>query len=177
MPKSSKTRKTLEQIVEETSKFPFDAFVFVQECIGTAAEKIHGSMSEDETILARWMAQNDVTPEDLCERWDTGSLPGSIADALHRIGGPEKMNRHISGQQLCWAIRDTAVERWGLLARTVLERWNITTTDDIGEIVFALVDNGWLQKQPTDCIDDFHNVFSFYEALDKHYRIPLATAN
>lgn len=176
MPKTPKTKKTLEEIVEQTSKYPFDAFVFVQECIGVAAQKAHGSMTEDETVVARWMAQNDITPDDLCERWETGSLPKGVTESLHRIGGPDKMNRHISGQQLCWAVRDTAVERWGMLGRTVLERWNITATEDIGEIVFALVDNGHLQKQPTDNIEDFRNVFSFYEAFDKHYRIPLVSA-
>jgi len=33
------------------------------------------------------------------------------------------------------------------------------------------VDNGWLQKQPTDSITDFHGVFSFDEGFDKAYRI------
>jgi len=57
------------------------------------------------------------------------------------------------------------------MARRVLGRWGVETTEDIGQIVFALVNNGWLQKQPTDSIEDFDNVFSFAEAFDQAYRI------
>src|SRR5262245_60499400 len=45
-------------------------------------------------------------------------------------------NRHVSGQQLCEGIREYALRRWGLMARAVLTRWNITSTLDFGRIVF-----------------------------------------
>ena len=34
------------------------------------------------------------------------------------------------------------------MAKGVLARWNICRTEDIGAIIFALVENDWLQKQP-----------------------------
>jgi uncharacterized repeat protein (TIGR04138 family) len=165
-----KPDKPLEQIVREVGRYPIDAFVFVQECIGLAAEKVHGPMSANETEVARWMARHGVGPDELRRQWESGELPPDIVHAVRQHGGPDKMNRHVTGQQLCWAIRDTALERWGLMARGVLARWEVMTTEDFGRIVFALVDNGWLQKQPTDSIRDFDDVFSFDEAFDHNYR-------
>jgi uncharacterized repeat protein (TIGR04138 family) len=43
----------------------------------------------------------------------------------------------------------------------VLRRWNIHSTTDFGRIVFALVDNGFLQKTEQDRIEDFRDVFDF----------------
>ena len=84
-----------------------------------------------------------------------------------------KVRRHVSGPQLCQGLRELAQNRWGLMARSVLQRWNINRTRDIGEIVFLLVDNGWMQKQPQDNIDDFDNVYDFREVFDNHFDISL----
>jgi uncharacterized repeat protein (TIGR04138 family) len=161
----------IEDVVRKVGNYPLAAFAFVQECIGIASERIHGQQTADEKRVAHWMVQSDVSSEELLVRANMGQLPAEIAAALERMGGPGEMNRHISGRQLCWAIRDIALERWGLMARSLLASWNITASDDIGTIVFALVDHGWLQKQPDDRIDDFDNVFTFADAFDKHYRL------
>ena len=67
---------------------------------------------------------------------------------------------------MCWGLRDLAVERWGLLAKTVLRQWKVKRTEDFGRIVFALIDEGRLRKQADDTIDDFRNVYDFDEAFD-----------
>ncbi len=84
----------------------------------------------------------------------------------------EGIPRHISGAQLCQGIRDLAIQRWGLMARSVLSHWNIKATRDFGEIVFLLVNNDWMQKEPGDSIEDFDNVFDFADALDGPFEIP-----
>jgi uncharacterized repeat protein (TIGR04138 family) len=163
--------KPLEQIVEELGRYAMDAFIFVQECIGMATDRVHGPLSPAAAEVVAWMHRRGITPDDLQTRWDTGELPPDIVNTVRQLGGPEKMNRHVTGQQLCEVVRDVALERWGLMARKVLGRWGLQRTEDIGQIVFALVNNGWLQKQPTDQIEDFENVFSFPEAFDRDYRI------
>jgi uncharacterized repeat protein (TIGR04138 family) len=80
---------------------------------------------------------------------------------------PER--RHIAGTELALACRDLALERWGLMARVVLEHWGIRSTEDIGSIVFVLVDLGFLMAQPTDNIADFIEVFSFETAFELEY--------
>jgi len=166
-----KPDKPLGQIVEEVGQYPLDAFIFIQECIGLASDMVHGPMSRDENDVVKWMGRHSLSLDDLRQEWAEGKLPPNIAKSLDRIGEVEKMNRHVTGQQLCWAIRDVSLERWGLMARSVLKRFNVTTTEDIGTIVYALVDSGWLQKQPTDSVHDFENVYSFGDAFEPGYRI------
>jgi uncharacterized repeat protein (TIGR04138 family) len=78
-------------------------------------------------------------------------------------GGCEQ--QHITGQELCWGLRDYALKRWGLLASTVLKSWNISQTEDFGRLVFALVDTGWMAKTDTDRIEDFQRVYDFKSAF------------
>jgi uncharacterized repeat protein (TIGR04138 family) len=163
--------KPLEQIVREVGKYAFDAYIFVQECIGLSTQRVHGPMSSAGEALAKYMVHEHLTPEELVARYEDEDLTAELMEAVREVGGPEKLNRHVTGQQLCEVIRDTALERWGLMARGVLARWGITRTEDLGEIVFALVNNGWLQKQPTDSIRDFDHVFSFEQAFDQEYRV------
>ena len=62
-----------------------------------------------------------------------------------------------------------ALEQFGSLSRTVLEYWGIYKTEDIGEIVFNLVEAGLLNKQDSDCKADFANGFNFREAFEESY--------
>jgi uncharacterized repeat protein (TIGR04138 family) len=80
---------------------------------------------------------------------------------------PER--RHISGNELAHACRDLAIDRYGVMARMVLEHWNIRSTRDIGDVVFALVDLGLLISQPTDSRVDFHDLFDFDHAFERDY--------
>jgi uncharacterized repeat protein (TIGR04138 family) len=80
---------------------------------------------------------------------------------------PER--RHISGPELAAACRDLALERYGVMARMVLDHWGIRSTRDIGDVVFALVEFGLLISQPTDTKDDFLNIFDFDRAFERDY--------
>ena len=77
--------------------------------------------------------------------------------------------RHITGRELAQACRDLALERYGVMARLVLEHWGVRETIDIGDIVFALVDTGLLISQPHDSRDDFTAVFDFDQAFEREY--------
>jgi uncharacterized repeat protein (TIGR04138 family) len=77
--------------------------------------------------------------------------------------------RHISGCELAAGCRDLALERYGLMARPVLDFWGIRCTRDIGEIVFALVECGVLVKQDDDSVSDFENAFCFDDAFERAY--------
>ena len=77
--------------------------------------------------------------------------------------------RHITGRELAEACRDLALQRYGVLARMVLEHWGVNSTADFGNIVFTLVDLGLLLSQATDTRDDFAGVFDFPDAFDRDY--------
>ncbi|MEK0431395.1 MAG: hypothetical protein RL139_1199 [Gemmatimonadota bacterium] len=77
--------------------------------------------------------------------------------------------RHLSGRELALGCRDLALERYGVLARSVLEHWGITDAATIGDVVFALVDVGLLSAQPGDSKTDFVGAFDFHAAFDRDY--------
>jgi uncharacterized repeat protein (TIGR04138 family) len=68
---------------------------------------------------------------------------------------------HVSGQTLCEGLKNLALERWGRLAMLVLNSWRVTTTRDLGEIVYLLIKHEWMSTQATDSINDFNNVYDF----------------
>src|SRR5688500_16325815 len=90
---------------------------------------------------------------------------------LHGKQKDPKASRHVTGQDLCEGLREVALAQWGRLARTVLRRWNITSTLDFGRMVFAMVDAGLMQKTDEDSIEDFRNVFDFRAAFEAEYQI------
>jgi uncharacterized repeat protein (TIGR04138 family) len=92
-------------------------------------------------------------------------------EKLHGQETDPDANRHVSGQELCNGLREFALMQWGMLARTVLARWNITSTFDFGRIVFALIEGGRMQKTEQDTIEDFRGVYDFSTAFDQDYRI------
>jgi uncharacterized repeat protein (TIGR04138 family) len=81
------------------------------------------------------------------------------------------VSRHVGGKDLCEGLRERALQKWGLMAGTVLKRWNICRTLDFGRIVFALVDSGYMQKTDDDTLDDFRDVYDFKTAFEAGYRI------
>jgi len=92
-----------------------------------------------------------------------------VLAALEYAQASLQLRRHITGQELARACRDVALERYGVMARIVLERWGITTTDDIGAVVFTLVELRFLASLPSDTRDQFGEVFDFVEAFEQQY--------
>ena len=78
---------------------------------------------------------------------------------------PEPPTKHVTGQQLCDGLRAEAIDRWGLMARTVLGRWNVRATIDFGHMVYLLIENQLMQKTDSDSIEDFRDVYDFGSAF------------
>ena len=83
--------------------------------------------------------------------------------------GGQHAHRHVSGQELLSGLRDFALKEYGPMSKAVLNEWGIKTTDDIGQIVFNLVNASVLGKNDTDSPGDFKNVFSFDDAFVKPF--------
>jgi uncharacterized repeat protein (TIGR04138 family) len=79
--------------------------------------------------------------------------------------GEEEPERHITGQQLCEAIRRYAMKQYGAMAKSVLNHWGVRSTNDFGEIVFNLIAIGQMRKTDNDRREDFHQVFAFDDAF------------
>jgi uncharacterized repeat protein (TIGR04138 family) len=83
---------------------------------------------------------------------------------------------HVSGPELLRGARDFALREFGLMARTVFRRWGINRTDDVGEIIFNLIEANLMSKTPEDSRRDFHDVFDLDQELVNGYRIRLDEA-
>ncbi len=75
--------------------------------------------------------------------------------------------RHLTVTELLEGFRDHAIAQFGPLSRIVLSSVGIESTDDVGEVVFRLVERGLLNKQDSDTRDQFAHAFSFREAFDE----------
>jgi uncharacterized repeat protein (TIGR04138 family) len=112
---------------------------------------------------------------------EDGRYPPEAFEFLHRglaaatqakyADAPEGGPRHVSGQDLCEALRVLAREMWGPLAREVLRRWNIHRTRDFGEMVYLMIKLGHMGKQDSDDITDFDQVYDFATTFGR-YEIP-----
>ena len=78
-----------------------------------------------------------------------------------------KRKGHVTGEELSIGAKDYCLEQFGPMARVVLEKWGIKSTNDFGEIVFNLINSGLLGKTDEDRKEDFHNRYDFKEAFDK----------
>jgi len=77
---------------------------------------------------------------------------------------------HVSGQELCEAIRLYAWRQYGFMAKLVLNRWGVHSTSDFGEIVYNLIDIQEMKKSDSDRREHFDDVYDFEEGLVRQFR-------
>lgn len=78
----------------------------------------------------------------------------------------EGPGRHVTGTELLDGVRRYALDQYGPIAHRVLNHWGIHRCEDVGEMVFNLVEKGILGKTENDTRADFSDGYSFAEAFD-----------
>ncbi len=134
---------SLYQIVNQDPRYPVEAYWFVREALAYAADSMElGSH-----------AYND---------------PDCDAEtATHRA----RRERHLTGQQLCEAIRRYALNQYGYMAKVVLNNWKIEETGCFGDIVYNMISVGIMKKSSRDKRSHFDGVFSFDEVFQNDFQI------
>ena len=79
---------------------------------------------------------------------------------------------HVSGAQLLDGLRQYALEQYGPMVITVLDHWRVRSCEDIGYIVFNLIEAREFGKAEGDSVEDFRGGYSFQDAFVKPYRSP-----
>jgi len=102
-------------------------------------------------------------------RYDAGALRFVHEGLGYTVKKVADEPRHVGGKVLCEGLKNLALERWGRLAKLVLNSWGVKTTRDFGEIVFSLIKHKWMSAQPTDSIDDFKDVYDFKTAFKDQF--------
>jgi uncharacterized repeat protein (TIGR04138 family) len=80
--------------------------------------------------------------------------------------------RHVSGPELLSGYRDFALEQFGPMASTLMKEWGVRKCQDVGDMVFLLIEEQVFGKQDSDRREDFSEAFDFEESLTKPF-LPL----
>ena len=140
------------KLLKKDRRYKFDAYVFVFESLAYAHDVL-GMGSEHSSE-------------------DEGEAAGPAEEAA-KGGEKPAAERHLTGQQLCEAIRLYALDQYGYLAKCVLNSWGVTKTSDFGEIVFNLIRIRQMRKTKQDRLEDFENVFDFETGLQQSFKIAI----
>ena len=124
-------------------------------------DEFEAASLDDETVLDRLLKREP--------RYRPGAYQ-FVHEALdfHVSQLPER--RHITGPEFLEGVRQYAYEKFGPMARTVLNHWGIEAGEDVGRIVFLLIEVGVLSKTEEDTLEDFSGVMRFDEEFEKTYR-------
>jgi uncharacterized repeat protein (TIGR04138 family) len=89
---------------------------------------------------------------------------GSTVQALppERLADPAL--RHLTGGELLRGLVRLARQEFGVLGPTVFREWGVLTGEDVGRIVFRLVECGELSARPEDTLADFRD-FDLFDGL------------
>ena len=100
-----------------------------------------------------------------------GQIDQQVLAAAMEADGDIPDDAHLTGQQLCEAIRQYSILQFGFMAKTVLNNWGLTETLDFGEVVYNLIDIGMMRKSNSDSKDDFAGVYDFDSVFVKDFDI------
>ncbi len=136
----------LAQLLNRDRRYRLDAYAFVEEALGYAHEALGMGRPKE--------SEEEEQPSD------------------EPPAGKHQPERHLTGQELCEAIRQYAVEEFGYLAKSVLNSWGVYKTRDFGNIVFNLIEINRMKKTRDDRLEDFDDVYDFDVAFRKsfHFR-------
>lgn len=73
--------------------------------------------------------------------------------------------RHVTGPELLAGYRDYALEQFGPMASTLMNEWSVRKCQDVGDMVFHLIEEQVFGKQDSDKKEDFSEVFDFEQSL------------
>ena len=105
-----------------------------------------------------------------------------VLEALNRtqeiLGRPERQgdDQHVTGPELLEGFRELAYEQFGGMALTVFRQWGLNSTNDVGHIVWELIERGNMRKTERDRLTDFFDLYSFEDVFGNRYPLNVAAA-
>lgn len=84
-----------------------------------------------------------------------------------KAGAPaaDPATQHVTGQELLDGVRRYAIQQYGPMVPAVFEHWRVGCCEDIGVMVFNLIEAGVFGKTERDTLDDFRPGYDFHEAF------------
>lgn len=136
----------INELIQRDPRYRFEAYAFVFEALSYAQNVLgYGAAGESEPVAEEFEHED----------WEEEEDP----------------QQHVTGQELCEAIRQYALEQYGFMAKVVLNSWGVSKTGHFGDIVFNLIDIGQMRKTPHDRREDFSDVYDFDVVFQKEFEI------
>jgi uncharacterized repeat protein (TIGR04138 family) len=79
--------------------------------------------------------------------------------------GKSEAGSHVDAAELLDGFRQLALKEFGPMVMTVLDYWGIAASEDVGCMVFNLIDAGVFGKTESDSVDDFRDALNFRTAF------------
>ena len=99
-------------------------------------------------------------------------LKEALDFTVSRIAREHGAGRHVSGQELLDGFKDLALEQFGPMASTLMREWGIQSGEDVGEMVFLLIEEGIFGKQESDSKEDFKGGYDFEDVFSTPFLPP-----
>jgi len=74
-------------------------------------------------------------------------------------------SRHVNASQLLEGVREHALQQFGPMVPTVFEFWGVHSCEDIGHMVYHLIEAGIFGKTQEDTLEDFRQGYDFHAAF------------
>lgn len=147
----------VDRIVASDARFDRDAYLFVRDALEYTTKqqkKRPGSAS------AAIKSSAAISP----------NAELNVAGRRRVEQGDLEARHHVSAQQLLEGIRQYAILQYGPMVPTVFEHWRVRSCEDIGVIVFNLIDAAEFGKSEQDSIEDFRRGYDFHEVFVQPFR-------
>lgn len=93
-------------------------------------------------------------------------LKNALESTLKRRKKNKKeASQHVNADELLEGFRLHALQEYGPMAVTVFEYWGLRSCEDVGNMVFLLVQEGVFGKTEEDTIESFRMGYDFHEAF------------
>jgi uncharacterized repeat protein (TIGR04138 family) len=70
-------------------------------------------------------------------------------------------SHHVNAAELLDGFRQFALKEFGPMTSTVLDYWGVRSSEDVGQIVFDLIEAGVFGKTESDSLEDFRGGLDF----------------
>ena len=96
-----------------------------------------------------------------------------VREALHAAvkhfrSGQE--DQHVSGQEVLEGVRLYALAEYGPMSLTLLTQWGLNRGEDVGNVVYNLIETGYFGRNDGDSLEDFSGGYDFTEAFSAPFQ-------
>jgi uncharacterized repeat protein (TIGR04138 family) len=177
------------KLLKKDPRYPIEAYQFVREGLSYATDVLELGRKLPNDVQKKLLTVHDLEKSSSDFQKEIDDLAGTGTpshnddsvmavrnEESNAVGDDDPTNagemegRHLSGQELCEALRQYALQQYGYMAASVLSQWGITSTRDFGCIVYNLIGIGLMRKSTEDRQEHFADVFDFHEAFVENFQ-------